>query len=95
MTANVSKPKTHLVLLAVLLGLLEQLLQAQQQGVSALLAQGVIHTGIVTQHVEQFGGILAIWHHVNNVNTHNPSHRTGPDSRQYRFRMILQINIKL
>lgn len=61
--ANVSSP--HLVLLTVLLCLLQELLQPQQQGVSALLAQRVIHTGVVTQHVKQVRGILTIWHHVN------------------------------
>ena len=55
----------HLVLMIVLLCLLQELLQPQQQGVSALLTQRVIHTGVVTQHVKQVRGILTIWHHVN------------------------------
>ena len=54
----------HLVLLAVLLGLLELLLQALQQGVSALLTQRMVNTGVVTQHVKQLGSFLSIFSHV-------------------------------
>ena len=49
---------SHLVLLAVLLCLLQLLLQTLEEGVSALLAQGMVHTGVVTQHVEQGRGHL-------------------------------------
>ena len=48
----------HLVLLAVLLCLLQLLLQTLEEGVSALLTQGMVHTGVVTQHVEQGRGHL-------------------------------------
>ena len=55
---------SHLVLLAVLLRLLQLLLQALQQGVGALLTQRMVHTRVVTQHVEQLGGFLSIFSHV-------------------------------
>ena len=44
---------SHLVLLAVLLRLLQLLLQAVEQRVRALLTQRLVNAAVVAQHVEE------------------------------------------